>query len=512
MSKPVQATNAPADMQSYGARFRDLATRVPDGPALTLMEAAGEAHLTWQELLEQASQYAQLLADLGCVPGSRLAIRMPNGWIHPLVCIGAWRLGACVLPLSHQMPDTEYQAVLAAYGPDFLVDYSPGPQRPGTCTVLGPRELSEAGNLTPRDDLPDVIARPAVVIASGGSSGRPKLVADARPWGYRAADLDRMAATGFAYGRTVLIAGPLYHTSPFNWLHKGLLVGNHVVLLKKFDEELALDAIERHRVGYFPTVPTVMGRLLNSPTLASRDLSSLQALYHTGGPCPPSVKEAWIKLVGAEHVFESYGSTENLGPTRIRGDEWLRHRGSVGIPSVPTRILDEHGADCPLGVIGRIFQRPSSWPARTFSYLSQDVPTATPDGYVSVGDFGSLDADGYLFLAERRLDMIVTGGANVYPAEVEAVLTEHPAVADVVVVGMPDDTWGTAVHALVELVPDAIWDADDLSSFTRARLTPYKVPKHFTRVDRIPRSDAGKLHRQHIREELLARAAMSRTP
>jgi bile acid-coenzyme A ligase len=350
------------------------------------------------------------------------------------------------------------------------------------------------------EELADETGQPSIAIASGGSTGQPKLILDLRTWGYRKSDIERMAPTGFGTDRTVLICGPLYHTSPFAWLHKSLMIGNRVILMKRFDTEAVLDALEHYGVSFFPTVPTVMARLLRSPTIGERDLSRLSALYHTGGPCPEWVKEGWIRLLGADKVFESYGSSENLGPTRIRGDEWMNHRGSVGVPTIPTRIVDDLGNERPVGEIGLIFQRPATWPEVKFHYLGDDDPQFTDDGYMSVGDFGYFDVDGYLYVADRRVDMIVTGGANVYPAEIEAVLLEHDDVADVVVVGVADDTWGNRVHAVVEIKPGAVWEPDTLKAFARDRMAPFKVPKDFTRVDIMPRDASGKIRRQLVRD------------
>jgi bile acid-coenzyme A ligase len=272
--------------------------------------------------------------------------------------------------------------------------------------------------------------------------------------------------------------------------------------MERFDAEEYLRLIESERVTWTLTVPTMWSRIMDLPAdVRSRhDLSSLDAVVHSGSPMAPWLKRALIDLVGPTRVFEMYGATEVAG-TMIRGDEWLEHPGSVGrpMPGYSIEIRDDGGRQVPTGVVGEIWIRPPRVP--TFRYVGAEARLAE-DGFVSVGDLGRMDDDGYLFIADRRTDLILSGGSNVYPAEVEGVLLEHPLVRDVVVIGIPDPRWGQRVHAIVEPRDAARAPAGaDLDAFGRARLSSYKLPKTYEIIDAIPRDTAGKVRRQALRDE-----------
>jgi bile acid-coenzyme A ligase len=240
-------------------------------------------------------------------------------------------------------------------------------------------------------------------------------------------------------------------------------------------------------------------RIARLPGLRDHDLSSIDAILYGGAPIPKWVVQAWFELVGPERFFFSYGGTEGHGLVMTRGDEWLKHEGTVGRPiDCEVRILDEKGNDLPPGEVGEIFLRRSD-PSPSFSYLGASGPEPSVDGFRSFGDLGWLDEDGYLYIADRRVDLVVSGGANVYPAEVETALSEHPGVADVAVIGLPDPEWGRRVHALIEPADRAHPPSpDDLRAHCRARLAGYKVPKSFEIVDRLPRTAAGKINRSAL--------------
>jgi bile acid-coenzyme A ligase len=234
--------------------------------------------------------------------------------------------------------------------------------------------------------------------------------------------------------------------------------------------------------------------MMRDPAVAATDLDSLEALLHTGASCPPQVKRFWIDRIGATHVFESYSSTESAGSATNRGDEWLKHPGTVGrgSPGCEITILDDQGERCPPGVVGEIYFRTSAPVA--FHYLGGHTPTRAADGSVSIGDMGYLDDEGYLFIVDRRTDMIVSGGANVFTSEVEAALLEHPAVADAVVIGLPDPDWGHRVHAIVVAGHDGLTDAEVIAH-CRERLAAYKVPKTIEWMEVLPRDGLGKIRR-----------------
>ncbi|HEX2038799.1 MAG TPA: AMP-binding protein, partial [Acidimicrobiales bacterium] len=344
----------------------------------------------------------------------------------------------------------------------------------------------------------------------------PKIIVDPTPFEWSPALLAESARawSGMGEREVQLVVGPFYHNLPFSWAHLGLFLDHHLVVMERFDAARALDLVERHRVTFVPLVPTMMRRMLLVPDVHQRDLSSLKAVFHTAAPCPEPVKRGWIELVGPERVYELYGATEATGTCMIRGDEWLAHPGSVGRPSADTevRILDESRRDVPVGEVGEVFMRRLSGVA-TYRYVGSPPAATTDEGFVSVGDLGRLDADGYLYLADRRADLVITGGANVYPAEVEAALIAHPGVLDVVVIGLPSEEWGRSVHAVVQPVdPAAPPSEEDLARHCRERLTPYKVPKSFELVAELPRNEAGKVRRSALAAERATPAVGSTPP
>ena len=237
----------------------------------------------------------------------------------------------------------------------------------------------------------------------------------------------------------------------------------------------------------------------------ARDVSSLEFVMTGGAPVPAWLMRAFIEWLGPDVMHEAFGPSERIGGTMITGREWLAHPGSVGRPMAGTqmRILDpETLEDLPAGEIGEIFALPPSGPGSTYRYVGANA-RRTPDGWESVGDMGRLDADGYLYLADRRSDMILSGGRNVYPAEVEAALDEHPAVRSSCVIGLPDEDLGSRVHALVDLLREV--DDEALRAHVAERVVHYKVPRSFERVSGPLRDDAGKVRRSALREQRIAR-------
>jgi bile acid-coenzyme A ligase len=452
---------------------------------LTSVSAEGRREpWTAAALDRRANRIAGALQGRGVGPGDFVAIGLRNGPDHAAAALATWKLGACALPLPPNLPPPEREplldivrpaAVLAEWDRGLVDDDLPG------------RDIELSG--------PDRISSPGKAVASGGSTGRPKIIVDPAPWARRPGELASLfRPLGFRTGQRILVAGPLYHNAPFLWLHFGLFEGGSVTLMERFDAALAVRLIEDLRIEWSMMVPTMMGRIARLPALDRRSFASLEALYHTGGPCPAWVKRAWISLIGAERVVEAYGSTENVGATIIRGDEWLAHEGSVGRPyGCEIRILDERLEELPAGSVGEIFSRPEA--AEPFYYRGGAEIRRAPNGFSSVGDLGWLDREGYLYLADRRTDLIVTGGVNVYPREVEAAIGEHPAVADVAVIGLSDADLGKRVHALVQLVPGAVVSTAELLAYCRARLAPAKIPRSIELVTRLPRNEAGKLRR-----------------
>jgi bile acid-coenzyme A ligase len=272
--------------------------------------------------------------------------------------------------------------------------------------------------------------------------------------------------------------------------------------MERFDAARAVDLVERYRVNFTCMVPTMLMRIARLPDAKSHDLGSIERLVYGGASIPEWVVHAWFELIPPERFAFSYGGSEGHAIVMTTGDVWLEHPGTVGKPlGGEVKILDEQGHEVPTGEIGEIFLRTGTG-GSTFEYIGVPTPPNTPDGFGSYGDMGYVDAEGYLYIADRRRDMIVTGGANVFPAEVEAVISEHPGVLDVVVVGLPDPEWGHRVHAIVQPAdPEHAPDAEELRAHCKARLAPYKVPKSFETVADIPRSAAGKVNRSRMVEE-----------
>jgi bile acid-coenzyme A ligase len=485
---------------SYGRRISLLAQERPRDAALVFAaHAGGERTLTWAELERRARQVAVLLAARGVGQGSLLAVGLRNSPEHVIATLAAWKLGACVLPLRWDLPDWERGRLLELAKPALVV--SAEPIAFGVPAVsLAELAASESG---PAPELPDRVADPARALASSGSTGRPKLIlkpgrGETLPGQPQGRVVDTPPG-----GATELIPAPLYHTNGFMLVHSTLQNGDRAVLMERFEAVRALELIERQRVQFVTMVPTMLLRIARLRDFAQRDFSSLLAVLTGGAPCPAWLVHAWLERVGPERFHMTYGSTEASGMSRIRGDDWLAHPGSVGRAfNSEFRILDDAGRELPPGEVGEIFGRSTTSTGPTFAYVGAPPARSTPDGFASVGDLGWLDADGYLYIADRRADLVITGGANVFPAEVEAALLEHPGVADAAVIGLPDPEWGQRLHALWQARdPAAPPEVEVLREHCRARLVAYKVPKSFERVANLPRSEAGKLSRAALVEE-----------
>jgi bile acid-coenzyme A ligase len=484
---------------SYGRRLSMLAAEHPDKPALIFSPVEGaERIVTWGELDRASNRAARLFADRGVDDRSLVVVGLPNGPEHYVATFAAWKLGALVLPLKATLPGRERDQILETGAPALVVADWEGIAFP-LLTVADLRRADEYSNAP----LPDVVPHPGKSIGSGGSTGRSKIIVDPKPLARVPLGPGEVGNAGLRNGQVQLIAGPLYHNSPFSWGHFGLFEDHTLVLMERFDAARALDLIERHRVNFAFLAPTMMKRMIEVPGVHARDLSSIEAIFQTAAPCPPWLKRAWIALIGGEKLHEGFGSTEAIGHTNIRGDEWLRHPGSVGRPPADCelRILDEDFREVPQGEVGEIFFRLRD-PEPTYYYIGSPPVKTSPDGFKSVGDMGWVDEDSYLYLADRRVDLIISGGANVYPAEVEAALTEHPGVSDVAVIGLPDADMGKTVHAVVQprdpANPPAVADLD---VHCRKRLASYKVPRSYEFVDGLPRDDTGKIRRSAMAAE-----------
>jgi bile acid-coenzyme A ligase len=288
---------------------------------------------------------------------------------------------------------------------------------------------------------------------------------------------------------------------------RALFLGNHLVVLARFDPQRTLECIEHYRIDYVVLVPTMMHRIwrLDAEVRDRHDLSSLRVMVHMAAPCPRWLKEAWIKWLGPERVHELYGGTEAQSATWITGTEWLAHPGSVGkpLPGGRMKVMDENGNELSPGTVGEIYMMPDAGPGTTYHYIGAEPKSL--HGWESLGDMGWMDEEGYLYLADRQTDMILRGGANIYPAEVEAAIDSHPRVRSSAVIGVPDEDLGQRVHAIVD-APEGVTN-DELLAHLAERLVRYKIPQSFEYVCEPLRDDAGKLRRPALRDRWIATTA-----
>jgi bile acid-coenzyme A ligase len=486
---------------SYGRRLTELAEMQPEATAFTFVTTTGEERsVTWRELDQRSNRLARGLGLRGVGQRSMVAIELPNSVEHLVCAFAAWKVGACVLPLRWDLPAWERERVLAVAEPTIVVGSRADG---GSWEVVGPELLEDSSQSV--DQLPDCVPDPARAIASSGSTGVPKVICANGSGLFMPTGIENSAVSALAQrpGQIQLAPAPFYHTngSLISWT--ALLQGQSLIVMERFVADLALELIERHRVNTLTATTIMLQRMARSPDIAKRDLSSIESLLHGAAPLPQWLARFWIDRIGPPHFFIAYGSSENAGACFVRGDEWLQRPGTVGRPvNTELRIRDDGGRDLPSGEVGMIHLRRPGAAGPVFSYLG-DVPNSTgADGFTALGDLGWLDDDGYLYLADRRVDMIISGGANVYPAEVEGALTEHPEVADVVVIGLPDDEWGERVHAVVQAADSTKPPSEDeLRAHCRARLAAYKVPKTVELVERLPRTDAGKIRRSDLVRE-----------
>ncbi|HEX7104058.1 MAG TPA: AMP-binding protein [Nitrolancea sp.] len=484
------------DDNSFMRRVARLAEVHPERAAIIFVALSGdEQTISWAALERQTNQIARLLADRGVSGDSMVVTGVWNSPEMILFTIAAWKLGARVLPLRAILPPRERDAILQLAQPALVLAEWADLGWPS----IHPEALSAAAAY-PDGPLPDV-PHPGKAIGSGGSTGNPKLIID-RAWN-PVAGIESGRRLGTRQGQTQLLAAPLYHNSPFLQSFTGLADDHTLLVMEKFDATRAADLIERYRVSYAYLPPILMRRLALLTDFWERDFSSFDAMHSSAAVCPIWLKQVWIDKLGPEKVYEVYGSAEGIGSTIIRGDEWLAHRGSVGRSTTSDiRILDEARNPLPPGEVGEIFLKRRDGSTPTFHYIGAAPVKFTEDGFASLGDLGSLDEDGYLYIADRRVDMIVSGGANVYPAEVEAALSEYPGLADVAVIGVPDEEWGRRVHAVIEPHdPANPPEIHELDAHVRERIAAWKAPKTYEFVTQLPRNEAGKIRRTALAAE-----------
>ena len=473
---------------SYSLRLRQLAVSHADRPAVT----CGDESVTYAELADRIDDLAFELRGLGVDEGRMVTIALPNSVEWFVAFAAAWRLGATPQPVSARLPQREIDAIVELADPTAVIGVPEGsvPGRP--CLPIGHRAPERPAGAV----LEEFVSKEWKAPTSGGSTGRPKLIVSGDPAAF---DPDVPSAILLGATGPMIMPGPLYHNGPLIWSVQALLHGNGVAVLPRFEPEATLAAIERHRGEVAYMVPTMMKRIwrLADDVRLRYDLSSLRFLWHLAEPCPEWLKQVWIDWLGPERIVELYGGTEGQTATVISGVEWLAHRGSVGRP-VPgsVQIADADGNELPPREMGEVWLR-NLRDTPTYRYVGAE-PRTRDGGWESLGDMGWVDEDGYLYLGDRAADMILSGGANIYPAEVEFAIQEHPAVRSVAVIGLPDDDKGNTVHAIIEADASDVTEAE-LREFLGERLVVYKIPRTFEFVPEALRDDAGKVRRSALR-------------
>lgn len=489
---------------SYVDAVARHARRLGDAASIVFVHEDGTERTTsWRQLHEWSNRLGHVLRGRGLAGDGLLTVALDNEPVHAALALAAWKCGASILPLSARMPVEERRRILDLAATRWRV------LQLATTPVdghdrLALDELRAVGPDVPTrvssaDPDPGPPPDPGIVVTSGGSTGAPKLIVNAGPQVEPEPVDGRVAGLGgllgMRPGQVQLVACPLYHGGPVTWSLRGLAHGHTLVLMRRFDAGRALELMERHRVSWAFLVPTMLRRMAQHPRFAEVDLAPVDAVWTASAPCPAEVVRAWIDRLGPGRFVQAYGGSESAGNTVVTGAEWLARPGTVGrpVPGSEISIRDADGTALPTGEIGRIYLRRADGSAPPFAYVGADVDRL-PDGWVTLGDLGHLDEDGYLHVADRRTDLIIAGGANVYPAEVEQALLAHPTVEDAVVVGLPDDDLGLRVHAVV--VGDV--DVADLRAHCARRLAPYKVPRSFEVVERLPRNEFGKIRRADV--------------
>ena len=502
-------------------QIREHAEAQPDRPAVILHPSGKQ--VSFAEMEAGANRLARRFRRAGLVEGDTVAVLMENNeHLHTLMW-AARRSG-----LYYAVINTHLTPPEAAY----IVDNS------GAKAVIGSRAMRKVCEglaehlpnglpdllMIADDDLdgwqyyPECVADdPGTPIAdeiegdllqySSGTTGRPKGIRRELSHLPPAEMPNVLSALLMAIGITgdavYISPAPLYHTAPCLWTMSAHAMGVTVVVMEKFDPEQTLAAIQRHHVTHGQFVPAMFVRMLKLPDSVrdSYDVSSLKRVVHAAAPCPVDIKKQMLDWWGPI-VDEYYSSSEGAGVTFISADDWAKHPGSVGKPLLgEAHILDENGDDVPAGQAGQVY---FDMGAVNFVYHNDPEKTAESrdrHGWVTVGDVGYLDEDGYLFLTDRKHHMIISGGVNIYPQEAENMLVTHPKVLDAAVFGIPDDDMGQAVKGVVQtLDPADATDefADELSTWLRERLAHYKCPRSISFEAQLPRTDAGKLYKQEL--------------
>jgi long-chain acyl-CoA synthetase len=472
----------------------------------------GDTTRSYAELDDRTTRLAHAFRELGVDDGDRVAIMLPNGIEFFEAWAAASKAGAAVVPvnwhlkadeLAYLLDDSDARLLISHV--DLVDRFEPALAAAPGCRALVVGDTYEAALAAVPADVPplELAALGPPVFYTSGTTGRPKGVV------HGVLDPEVMARNmegqlvlwGWTADDVYILSGPAYHAGPGGFTMAALYAGATTVVLPQFDGREWLGLVDAHGVTCSFMVPAHFIRILEVPEAerAALDHSTLRLIVHAGAPCPMPVKRRIIDALAPCEIAELYGMSEG-GATRISMAEWLDRPGSVGTPwpGVEVRILDEAGQPVPVGETGVIYVRPPGG----IGFRYHDDPDKTADAWrddaFTVGDVGHLDADGYLFLTDRASDMVIRGGVNVYPREIEEVLHLHPDVVDCAIFGVPDERLGEQLYAVVETrVPV---DEDDLRAHCAAHLADFKVPATFELVDELPRQPNGKVLKRLLRD------------
>jgi long-chain acyl-CoA synthetase len=497
---------------------------------------SGNRRISTQQLLLHAAKAASGFRSLGVVPGDRVALYLRNDFSYFEASYAANLAGAYSVPINWHYAEDEARYVLSDSGAKVLVihaDLYRGiraaiPDETAVLVVPTPHEIQSAYKIprehcmVPTDcrtwdnwlldfeETSDAAMPLGSFIYTSGTTGRPRAVKREPPTPEQVERSNRMVAQAFGLGSTgspseitTVMTGPLYHSAPNAYGLALARSGATVVLQPRFDAENLLKLIARHRVTHMHVVPVMFKRLLHlSDEVRNRhNVRSLKWVVHGAAPCPADLKRQMIDWWGPV-IYEYYGATETGLITLASSEDWLGRPGTVGraASGVILRVLDEVGKDCPPGVIGEVACRNQDVGNFTYYHDDEKRRRVDRDGLIFLGDMGYLDPEGFLFLCDRAADVINSGGVNIYPAEIESVIQLMPGVADCVAFGIPDDEFGEAVCAAIQLRDGELGSVESVTAFLNGRMAHYKIPKRIEFHEILPREDSGKIFRRKLRE------------
>jgi long-chain acyl-CoA synthetase len=470
----------------------------------------GDRGLTYSELAHASGQVASLLREAGARVGDRVAVMMPNVLAFPPLFYGSLAAGAAVVPMNPLLKSREVAHYLGDSGAAVIFAWDAAADEaakgaadtgaqvvrvaePDARTLLGDRPpLADWAERSDGDD--------AVILYTSGTTGRPKGAELTHANLYRNAEVTATTLLTASQEDVIMGCLPLFHCFGLTCgLNASVIGGACLTLLPRFDPGAALEMIDREKVTVFEGVPTMYSALLHHPARATADVSSLRLCVSGGAALPVEVLRAFEEAFGCA-ILEGYGLSETSPVASFNHPGRVRKPGSIGTPiaGVQMRVVDDSGADVPVGEVGEIAIRGHNV-MKGYWRNPEATAAAIPDGWFRTGDLARIDEDGYFFIVDRKKELIIRGGYNVYPREIEEALHEHPAVAEVAVVGIPHDSLGEEVGAAVALKPGATATPDELKAFAKARVAAYKYPRHVWLVDQLPKGPTGKILRREVR-------------